>query len=303
MKILVSGANGQVGWELNRQGEQTGHEVVALTRQALDISDPDAVDRAIAEFAPDAVINAAAYTAVDRAEDEPGLAFAINRDGPANLAAACQQAGIPLLHISTDYVFDGTRPEPYTELVNTSPLGVYGHSKWEGEEAVRDQLPRHIILRTAWVFGIHGNNFVRTILRVAAEREQLTVVADQQGAPTSARSIAACLLRICSLIELNAGDISWGTYHFSGTPYTSWHGFASEIVERGYELGLLPRPVRVLPISTAEFPTKAERPANSRLICKHIETELGISPDRWVDDLRDMLEQIRNEDTTEAVAG
>ena len=202
MRVLVTGANGQVGHALVRQG---GAAVVGLDRAALDITDREAVRRAVGEHAPDLVVNAAAYTAVDRAEAEEETAFAVNRDGPAHLADACTEHGIPLIHLSTDYVFDGTKgrvPEgtPYVETDPVHPLGVYGRSKAAGEEAVRERLGRHVILRTSWVFGDHGQSFVRTILRLGQERDALRVVADQRGNPTAAADIARVVLQIAERI-------------------------------------------------------------------------------------------------------
>ena len=207
MKLLVTGANGQVGHALAAL-DGPGLTMVALDRARLGITDEEAVRRVVRTHAPDAVINAAAYTAVDRAESEPEAAFAVNRDGPAHLAAACAEAGVPLLHISTDYVFGGTKAEPYVETDPVAPLGVYGQSKWAGEEAVRARLPQHIILRTAWVFSDHGSNFVKTMLRLGREREVLRVVADQHGGPTAASDIAEALVAIARQVIAEPGR--WG---------------------------------------------------------------------------------------------
>ena len=196
MRIIIVGAQGQVGWELTRRAPLLGHEVLAWDVAELDITDAAAVNRALTASGAEVVINAAAYTAVDRAEQEPESAFAVNRDGPAHLAAACHRLHIPLLHISTDYVYDGAKIDPYVEDDPTTPLGVYGASKLAGDEAVRQVLPRHLILRVSWVFGIHGQNFVKTILRLAREREELRVVADQSGCPTYAGDIADTLLEL-----------------------------------------------------------------------------------------------------------
>lgn len=263
MTLLITGANGQVGWELARQSEEGGFPAVALTRDQLDISDAAAVVRAFERIKPTLVINAAAYTSVDKAENEREKAFSVNRDGPGHLAGACVERGIPLIHISTDYVFDGERSSPYSETDPVSPLGVYGQSKWEGEEAIRNVLDDHIIIRTSWVFGSHGNNFVKTVLRLAKNGGPLRIVNDQHGAPTSAQSIASCILQLVRNHASGAGQ-DWGTYHFSGTPHTTWHGFATEIVAQASQLGLI-EPVMINPITTAEFPTSARRPKNSRL--------------------------------------
>ncbi|NNF58464.1 MAG: dTDP-4-dehydrorhamnose reductase [Rhodothermaceae bacterium] len=280
MTWLVTGANGQVGHALVQAAPS---EVIGLDRAALDITDAEAVRRAIAARAPDAVINAAAYTAVDRAEAEPEIAFAVNRDGAANLADACAAVGIPLLHISTDYVFDGTKAAPYTEDDAPNPLGVYGQSKWEGEEAIRDRFDQHIILRTAWVFGAHGTNFVQTILRLAREREALRIVADQHGHPTPAAAIAEALLHIARGVCAQQGQ--WGTYHFAGQPPTTWHGFAKAIVAeaRAHE----PLAVQTLePIDTTAYPTPALRPLSTLLDTTRISEAFGLTMPDWREELR-----------------
>ena len=200
MRLAIIGAKGQVGWELSQRAPAFGHAVLAWDVDTLDITDANAVDEALASSDAHAVINAAAYTAVDKAEQEPALAFAVNRDGPAHLAAACARLRIPLLHISTDYVYDGAKIDPYVEDDPTTPLGVYGASKLAGDETVRQLLPRHLILRVSWVFGVHGHNFVKTILRLAREREELRVVADQRGCPTFAGDIADTLLELAGRI-------------------------------------------------------------------------------------------------------
>ncbi len=291
MKILVTGGNGQVGWELNRQGRQSKHKMVAMDRQGLDISSADDIARVFAEVKPDLVINAAAYTAVDKAETESELAFAINRDAVASLARACKKQGIPLFHISTDYVFDGTKDKPYRESDPVAPLGVYGQSKLEGEQLVEKLLDQFIILRTAWVFGLHGHNFVKTILRVAKERDALNVVNDQLGGPTSAAGIAATLLSLADQYQ-SEGELAWGIYHYSGAPFTSWHGFASEIIRLGNKYGLIDHPVTVNPIPTEQYPTPAARPKNSRLSCGLLEQTFGIQADDWQVDLAAMVKSL-----------
>ncbi len=301
MRLLITGAGGQVGRELARQA--AGSETRARTSAELDIRDAAAVRRAIDGV--DLVINAAAYTAVDRAEQEPERAYAVNRDGPAHLAEACAVRGIPLLHISTDYVFDGRaergRAErgrgqrPYREDDPTRPLGVYGASKWAGEQAVRERLDRHLILRTSWVFGLDGRNFVKTLLRLAAEREELRVVADQHGCPTFAGDIAATLLRLAGQLPFSA-DSGWGTYHFAGAPATTWHGFARAIVEQArvcQALNVQALKVRkIIPISTADYPTPAARPAYSVLDCTRLRDTFGIAMPAWQPGLARVVEQV-----------
>ena len=280
MRIIVTGAGGQVGWELVRRAPLLGHEVLAWDVAELDISDATAVDVALAASGADVLINAAAYTAVDKAEQEPALAFAVNRDGPAHLAAACQRLQIPLLHISTDYVYDGSKAGPWLESDAPAPLGVYGASKLAGDEAVRQILPRHLILRVSWVFGVHGHNFVKTMLRLAREREELRVVADQQGCPTFAGDIADVLLELAGRsAEIDARD-AWGIYHYGGAPLTSWHGFASAIVASARARETLPVQ-RVTAIATTDYPTPARRPLNSVLDCSKLADRFGIRPRPW----------------------
>jgi dTDP-4-dehydrorhamnose reductase len=288
MRIIVIGARGQIGWELVRRAPALGHAVLAWDVAELDITDADAANRALADSGADAVINAAAYTAVDQAEQEPELAFAVNRDGPAHLAAACARLQIPLFHISTDYVYDGAKIDPYVESDPTTPLGVYGASKLAGDEAVRQLLSRHLILRVSWVFGIHGYNFVKTILRLAREREELQVVADQRGCPTYAGDIADTLLALAArTAELDA-NAAWDTYHYRGEPPTTWHGFASAIVE----LARSRKPLRVrtvTAITTADYPTPAARPVNSVLDCAKLAARFDIHPRPWQTGLETML--------------
>lgn len=297
MRIIVTGAQGQVGWELTRRATALGHEVLAWDVAELDIADADAVDQALDASGAELVINAAAYTAVDKAEQESARAFAVNRDGPAHLAAACARLNLPLLHISTDYVYDGAKIDPYVETDPTTPLGVYGASKLAGDEAVRGLLPRHLILRVSWVFGVHGHNFVKTILRLAREREELRIVADQRGCPTYAGDIADVLLELAGRIAEIDADGAWGTYHYCGEPITTWHGFASAIVERAREeervvpkrrsrkaAPSVPEPLiaqTVTPITSADYPTPAARPINSVLDCARLSDQFGIQPRPW----------------------
>ncbi|MFO1430122.1 MAG: dTDP-4-dehydrorhamnose reductase [Candidatus Competibacteraceae bacterium] len=292
MKIVVTGANGQVGRELTRLGGK--HELLALDRAALDITAAPAIPVLLEEARPAVVINAAAYTAVDRAEQEPESAFAVNREGPRHLAVACRRLQIPLLHLSTDYVFDGTQHQPYREEDPVAPLGVYGRSKWEGEEAVRQAQAAHLILRVSWVFGEHGHNFVKTILRLAGERDELRVVMDQRGCPTYAGDIARVLLALAERIGTGREKAWAGTYHYCGTPATTWYGFAQAIIElaRAYE----PLRVRTLvPITTAEYPTPARRPANSVLACDRFEARFGMTAHPWREGLATTVQALLGE--------
>lgn len=289
MKVLITGAKGQVGWELTRQAPQAGFEIVAMDADGLDITDAQAVKQVVAEAAIDAVINAAAYTAVDRAEQQPKQAYAVNRDGPAYLATACAEHGIPLLHLSTDYVFAGDQTRPYREDDAVSPLGVYGQSKWAGEQAVRQVLSQHVILRTSWVFGVHGHNFVKTMLRLAGEREHLRVVADQHGSPTFAGDIAAVLLNIIRHPAWAAGS-AWGTYHFTGSPPTTWHGLATAAIEQARRWRRLPVQA-ITPITTADYPTPAARPLYSVLDTRRSAQVFGYPSPSWQTGLEQLVEQ------------
>ncbi|MBN8034093.1 dTDP-4-dehydrorhamnose reductase [Vibrio vulnificus] len=281
MKILVTGSRGQVGRCLVEQlNSMPNIEFLALDREELDITDSKAVSNLVSSFQPDAIINAAAHTAVDRAEEEVELSYAINRDGPANLARAAEKVGAALLHISTDYVFAGDKDGEYEEEEATGPQGVYGNSKLAGEIAVAESCPRHIILRTAWVFSEYGGNFVKSMLRLAKSRDTLGIVADQFGGPTYAGDIANALLRIATAITIeNHGG--YGTYHYSGMPHVSWCDFANNIFAEAKAQGVLSTAITVNPIATSDYPTPAKRPANSKLNNEKIFTQFGIAPSDW----------------------
>jgi len=288
MKLLVLGAAGQIGRELCSLRWPADYHIAGVDRVDVDIANREQVGAAMQRERPDIVINAAAYTAVDRAESEAEAAFAVNAVGPANLAAACRTAGIPLIHISTDYVFDGSKKGPYREDDSVNPLGVYGRSKEAGDRAVREALPEHVILRTAWVYSAHGHNFVRTMLRLAGERPVLRVVADQIGSPTSAADAARAIAAIVERLAI--GESRWGTYHFAGGGTVSWHGFAEAIFElAGPWRGA---PPKVDAITTAEYPTPARRPANSVLDCRRVAEAFGIMPRPWREALADVIREL-----------
>ena len=301
MKILVLGAAGQVGCEMDAAFTRVsagvrvdGPMIINATRSGCDISDPKAIEILVDAHQPDWVINAAAYTAVDRAQLEPDLANLINARAPKLLAECCSRVGARLIHISTDYVFSGEGHQPFTEESATQPLGVYGKSKLGGEEAIKQTIETHVILRTSWVFGAQGKNFVKTMLTLAASRNEISVVADQCGAPTSARGIADAIASIVfSMSKAIAEDDRWGTYHFSGFPYTTWASFAETLFLHAQEVGLISKGPQVIPITTADYPTPARRPLNSRLDCSKIEAKFDISPDDWKVSLRAMLESLQ----------
>lgn len=290
LRVLVTGAHGQVGHELLRLAPD-GLQVTGLGSAELDIRDPVAVEHCIARLHPGVIINAAAYTAVDKAESDTAQAYAVNAEGVASLAKAAATAGIPLLHVSTDYVFPGDAKRPYREDDATGPIGVYGASKLAGEQAAA-LCPRHIVLRTSWVFASHGNNFVKTMLRVGAQRDVLGVVADQQGGPTAAASIAGALWQIVRKWQ-SEGELPWGIYHYSGAPACNWHAFAVEIFRQAVELGMLARAPQVNAITTADYPTPARRPAWSILDCTKIQRELGIAQPDWQADLAQVLRELQ----------
>ncbi|MFP1763670.1 dTDP-4-dehydrorhamnose reductase [Lonsdalea quercina] len=279
MKILITGSRGQVGHSLVAQLVGKA-ELLAVDRDELNITDHYAVMRKVEQFQPDYIINAAAHTAVDKAEDEIAPSYTINRDGPAYLAEAAKRVGAVMLHISTDYVFDGESDQIYSEEMPVGPQGIYGKSKLAGEYAVAESADRYLILRTAWVFGEHGNNFVKTMLRLGETRDALSIVGDQVGGPTYAGDIAAALIRMVEFIE--AGNTpEWGVYHFSGMPYVSWFEFAQAIFELAGKAALLASLPTLTSISTSEYPTRAKRPANSRLNCQKIQRQFGIAPSDW----------------------
>ena len=279
--ILVFGRQGQVARELADLAEATGRAMVFAGREALDLANTGGIENLIAKIAPSAVINAAAYTAVDRAESEPDTAYALNRDAPAAMAAVCAVRALPFVHFSTDYVFDGTLDRPYVETDPTGPTGVYGAGKLAGEQAVAAAGGAAIILRTSWVYGVHGANFVKTMLRLARDRDEISVVADQIGRPTWARDCAeAAVLAIDALAR---DPKLTGLYHLSGADDASWADLASETLDFSARLG--GPTARVRPITTADYPTAAKRPANSRLDCGKIEAALGWRCLPWRDSL------------------
>ena len=285
-KVVVLGAAGQLGRELVQSaGAQV--ECIALTRRDLDIGDPVAVADGLAQLAPELLINAAAYTAVDAAEKEAAVAQRANAEGPAHLARACKDMGARLIHISTDFVFDGAASMPYPVDAPTAPLGEYGRSKLAGEQAVRAILPEALVLRTGWVYSSYGNNFVKTMLRLMADREELGVVADQVGTPTWACGLASAVWAAAQKPELS------GIYHWSDAGVCSWYDFAVAICEEACALGLLARPVNVRPIPASAYPTPARRPSYSVLDKADSWRDFALEGVHWRQQLRNMLNEFK----------
>jgi dTDP-4-dehydrorhamnose reductase len=292
--ILLTGKDGQVGWELQHALAPL-RWVVALGRRELDLADPHAIRTRVRELKPDLIVNAAAYTAVDKAESEPELAIAINSTAPGVLGEEAHRLGALLVHYSTDYVFDGEKAGPYSEDDSTGPLGAYGRSKLAGERAVVSSGAAHLILRTSWVYGARGKNFLLTILRLARECEELRVVDDQIGAPTSSRAIgeatAGILRRLTEPTRGRSADWS-GIYHLTAGGQTSWFGFAREIMEQAGNL--IPRKPVLVPITTAQFPLPARRPRSSVLSCKKVAANFGIKLAPWKEGLSQVMNQLRH---------
>ena len=289
MNILLTGKNGQVGWELQRTLQPVG-KVAAFSHAGLDLADAAAIRSKLDEVRPDVIVNAAAYTAVDKAESEPELAHEVNAVAPALLAQEAARRGALLIHYSTDYVYDGAKAAPYVESDKTNPLGAYGRSKLAGEEGIRASGCDHLIFRTSWVYAARGANFLRTILRLAAEREELRIVMDQIGAPTWARLIAEATAHALrqALRERSGGQFESGVFHLTAAGEISWHGFAAAILAgRG---GL--RVKTVTPITTADYPLPAPRPANSRLDTSAFRARFGLALPDWRDCLPLCLEEI-----------
>lgn len=289
-KLLLTGVNGQVGHALLAQ--LADWDVVALSRKELDLSDIDAIRRVVRDVKPGIIINPAAYTAVDKAESEPELAYAINATAPQTLAEEAARIGSTLIHFSTDYVYDGKKRTPYVETDSVNPTSVYGKSKLAGEEAINAVGVQHLILRTSWVYGAYGKNFLNTILRLATERDQLGIVADQVGAPTSSVSIAIAVKQLLTQVSVK-NTATTGLYHFTNQGSTSWHGFACEIVRQYSDVHKLPalkvRVEDIKALTTADYPTPASRPENSCLCNQKLRDSFGIVLPSWQTGLQEVI--------------
>lgn len=291
-RILVTGKNGQVGNELQRSLAHLG-EVVAVDIEDCDLTNTEAIVSLVEKTKPSLIVNPAAYTAVDKAETEPEIAFAINATAPKVLAAQANMLRIPIIHYSTDYVFDGEKLGWYTENDSANPQSIYGKTKWQGEKNVRAMCGQHVILRTSWVFGAHGGNFLKTILKLAQEREVLSIIADQYGAPTSARLLADATAEIAQKL-LNGETGKFGTYHLAGAGETTWHGYATKVVELAYQLGIKTkvRAIDIQPIPTEAYPLPAPRPKNSKLSTDKIKASFGIGISDWSVDVEQVLKHL-----------
>ncbi|MGB7444906.1 MAG: dTDP-4-dehydrorhamnose reductase [Coleofasciculaceae cyanobacterium] len=298
-RILLTGMAGQLGQELPQTLAPLG-KVIGVDRQKLDLAKSEQIRQVIGEVKPDLIINAAAYTAVDKAEQETELANKVNGDAPTIIAEVAQSLGAFLIHISTDYVFDGTKNRPYTESDTPNPINAYGQSKLLGEEGVTKACDRHIILRTAWVYGAYGKgNFVKTMLKLGAEREELRVVVDQVGTPTWTRDIAQAIAQLGQKIssESSKDQINPGIYHFTNSGVISWYDFAVAIFEEAKQLGFPLKVRKVVPIPSSEYPTPAPRPAYSVLSTQKISALLGSHPCHWRTRLRQMLKQLYSQNS------
>ncbi|MDX8397223.1 MAG: dTDP-4-dehydrorhamnose reductase [Mariprofundaceae bacterium] len=280
MKVLITGCKGQVGQELVLLAQAYDCEAIGLDRESFDITNQSAVEKMIQHHKPNAVINAAAYTAVDKAESDVDAAYAVNSAGVSYLAQICADMDIPLVHISTDYVFDGTKTGAYHEGDTPNPVSVYGKSKFAGEESVRKICEKYYILRTSWVFSEHGNNFVKTMLRLGAQRQELSIVADQYGKPTAAQEIARVIY-----VMLNSSKKAWGTYHLAQPQVVSWYHFAESIFAKARQQGVKLHVSTLHAMTTAEYPTAAKRPLNSELDCTKLEQTFDLELAPWVSSL------------------
>lgn len=293
MKILLTGKNGQLGFELQRSLASLG-EVVAVDSVDCDLANADALRSLVQQVRPQVIVNPAAYTGVDKAESEPSLARAVNTDAPRILGEEARTLGAAVVHYSTDYVFDGSSASAYTEDMPTAPLNVYGQSKRDGEQALAQATPDHLILRTSWVVGANGHNFARTMLKLAQERDELRVVADQWGAPTSAALLADVTALLVRDMIRDRSSFPFGLYHVTAGGETNWCDYARFVLGTAMAKGMTLKasPEHVIPVSTEDFPTAAKRPRNSRLDCTKFESTFGLTLPHWQNGVNHILQQI-----------
>ncbi len=292
MTILIFGANGQVGRACQQEAKLRHMSAKVINRSEVDLRSAGEAYSAIIKHQPTIVINAAAYTAVDKAESEPDTAKVINATSPEQMAKACQILSIPLVQLSTDYVFDGKAQHPYNEQDKTNPQNIYGQTKLQGENAVLNNCEKPLVLRTSWVFGLNGNNFVKTMLQLGADREQLNIVADQIGSPTFANHIAETIFDLAALYQTGS-HLPWGVYHLTDREPTTWYKFACEIFTMGVAMDLLKYQPRLNPITTAEYPTPATRPSFSVLDCNKLEALLGRPMKPWHTGLKQVISSVK----------
>jgi dTDP-4-dehydrorhamnose reductase len=292
MKIILTGADGQLGYELKKQVKNYDYELISFSKIDLDITNIGTIRKCVDNHRPDIIINSAAYTNVDKAETDIFRAEAVNCLGPKNLATICKENSIILIHISTDYVFSGHKEDPYIESDETKPINTYGITKLKGEKEIISILDNHIILRTSWIFGIHGNNFVKTILRLIKEKDSLDIVSDQFGCPTSARSIAIAILDICAKC-VNDKKFPFGIYHYCSSPITSWYSFSLEIMNLAFKKGLIKKKININPITSKKYNSISKKPLNSSINSKKISTNLGIVTTSWLDELKYTLKALK----------
>lgn len=290
MKLLLVGSNGQLGREVVNAAKVCGVDCEGIDAPEFDITDRGAIERTVGREKFSLIVNAAAYTAVDKAELERDKAFGVNANGPGYLALVCAKYHLPLIHISTDYIFDGNKTKPYVESDPICPICTYGESKAAGEKAVREAIDTHVILRTSWLYSSHGNNFVKTILRLASERAELSVVADQYGCPTYAVDLAEAILEVARQIN-SRGSVQWGVYHYCGHGVTTWHGFAQKICQLARKYRTL-QVKRIEATSTKGYPALAKRPSYSALDCSKIRSVFAIRTRPWQDSLAEMLARL-----------
>jgi len=294
-KVVLTGAGGQVGKELMRlSGGKLDVQVIGMGHFELDVTSPVSISNALNIHKPDVLVNTAAYTAVEKAESEIELAFEVNGNGAEILAQICAERQIPLIHLSTDYVFDGKKKQPYTEIDTENPINIYGKSKYEGEKAIRSVLNEHIILRTSWVFGIYGHNFVKTLLKLQKKRSPLNIISDTIGCPTAASDIAMVIIQLVSQV-FQKKQMQWGTYHYCGDNTACWYSFAKEVFKTVSMATGSPLP-QIIPISSEDYPSVIQRPANTALSCQKIKNAFGISPCNWEKGVQKVVNTLMNKE-------